>query len=145
MIIRRIVIILNALVIIVGLSQVVAASWWADVIGNLVGSRWLVAFGVIALFYGGMLLVAVADRQVGWRLFVGIIGVISMAGAVILLAAPDLARDLISALITQRSHAFQILLISVSGLARMAIGALILFAVARRPIAQPTNRMPPMR
>ena len=145
MIIRRIIIILTALVVALGVSQVVAAPWWVGVVPNMVGSAWLVVFGVIGLLYGGLLLVAVAERLVGLRLFVAIIGVLSMAGGILALAGPGLVRDLANALITQRAHGFQMFVLWMSGTARVIIGLLVLWAITKRPVIQQTNPMPPMR
>lgn len=142
MAIRRIVAFLSVLVVIIGLSQLVAASWWADAVNRVVSSLWLVAFGIIALLYGGLLLIVVAERQIGLRLFVAIIGVLTLAGGVMMLVAPEFARDLVNAMIVQRSRGFQVFLVSASGLARMVIGLLILYAFVKRPVA-PTANQPP--
>lgn len=145
MIIRRIIIILTALVVALGVSQVVAAPWWVGVLPSLMGPALLVVFGVIGLLYGGLLLVAVAERLVGLRLFVAIIGVLSMAGGILALAGPGLVRDLANALITQRVHGFQMFVLWVGGAARVIIGVLVLWAITKRPVIQQTNPMPPMR
>ncbi|MCL5103491.1 MAG: hypothetical protein M1133_05175 [Armatimonadetes bacterium] len=144
MIIRRIIIILTALVVAVGVSQLVAPSWWAEIVPNMLESPWSTVFGVIALLYGGLLLVAVAERLIGLRLFVAVIGLLSMAGGIVMLAATGLAQDLVNALITNRAHGFQIIVVWVSGLARTIIGVLVLWAITERPVDQPRNQMPPM-
>jgi len=132
---RRIVLAFGALVALIGLSQVAAAHWWTRVLPSLMGLGHLRAYGIIILAIGIVLLMAALLRAVKLRLFVLILGLwILLAGAALLLI-PAMMRDTAYAFFLNRAHGTQMTMMIVSGLVRVVIGILLVYAAGCGPRA----------
>ncbi|MDO8585881.1 MAG: hypothetical protein Q7T82_02470 [Armatimonadota bacterium] len=131
MVLRRIVLIVGALVALVGLSQVAAVSWWLRVMPSILSAQGLRIVGVVALAIGIVLTLAAVRRLVGLRPFVLILGVLMTLGGVALLINPAGMRDSVYGFFLNRPHGSQVTMTWVAGLIRAAIGIAIIYAATR--------------
>jgi hypothetical protein len=130
MIIRRIVLVLGAVVVLIGLSQVFAASWWLKVMPGMMAPHGMRILGGVALLVGVVLLDAAVRRAVGLRPFVLIIGILMLFGGAILLFNPG-AMHTFWASWMNRPHESQMTMTWIAGLVRAAIGILLVYAATR--------------
>jgi hypothetical protein len=137
MAIRKILFVVAAIVALIGASQLVFAGWWLDRMPGMVESSSFYLLGLPGVLFGIVLLIGIMERAVGLRLFLGIVSVISIAGGGVLLVRPEFTRDIVDALLLNRSHFVQVFDMWLVGLIRIAIGIALLYALAR-----PEARMP---
>jgi hypothetical protein len=133
MVIRRIVGVLGAVIVLVGLAEIVFPDWTRVATEYLVVPTWLRLLGVLGAAIGIVFVVVAVKRLVGLRLFVLILGIYEILGSLALFAAPALFRDLIDALYLNRTPEFQLTVLWLSGLLRIGLGAALLYAVAKPP------------
>jgi len=137
MIIRRIVAVLAALIILVGLMEIIFPDRTRAMTESLMGLVLLRLVGVLGLAIGVVFVVAAAKRLVGLRLFVLIVGLYVIVGSLVVFASPALIARLIDAIFLKCSPASQLTVLWASGLLRIGIGAALIYAVAKPPSACP--------
>jgi hypothetical protein len=130
MLIRRIVLVLGVLVVLIGLSQVLAASWWLRIMPGMMGSHGMRILGIVALLIGAVLVDAWIRRAVGLRPFVLVIGALMLVGGVVLLINPG-TMNAMWASFMNRPHESQMTMTWIAGLVRAAIGALLVYAATK--------------
>lgn len=133
MIIKRILVVVAAILILIGASQLAYARWWTGASQNMVYSRAFHLWGLAGVLLGVILLLAVVERVIGLRLFATILGIYSLGWGVVLLANPQLVRDVFSCLVWERSRGFQTFVFWSGGVIRIALGIVILYALAKAP------------
>jgi len=92
------------------------------------------------VLFGIVLLIGIMERAVGLRLFLGFVSVISIAGGGVLLVRPEFTRDIVDALLLNRSHAVRVFDMWLVGLIRIAIGIALIYALARPEVHEPGPR-----
>lgn len=140
MAIRRIVGFLGVLICLVGLAEVMFPEWARIATDYIVAPTWLRLSGVFGMAMGIVLVIAALKRLVGLRLFVLILGVYSIAVSLVVFVGPALIQDLINALFLYRTPEFQLTMLWISGLMRIAIGAALLYAAAKPPHIETSER-----
>lgn len=130
MIMRRVVLVLGALVLALGLSQVFAASWWLRIVPAMLAPHGLRIAGVIALLIGLVLVDAALLKEVGLRWFVVLIGALMLVGGVALLFSPN-AMSAYWTSFASRPHASQMTITWVAGIFRAIIGLLLIWAATK--------------
>jgi|GEM_PF-1398410 len=131
--VRQLVAYLAILILLVGLMEILFPTefiWLTQALANRLALR---IVGVFGLLVGAVLLFACARRLVGLRTFVLILGLYVIAGGTLALVSPGIVRDLMYWLVLDRKPGFQLAVLWASGLVRIAIGAALLYAWARRP------------
>lgn len=138
MVVRRTIGVVGVLLLLVGLFEIAFPGRAISLTKAVAHLVWLRITGGIGAAVGVVLLIAYFNRLVGLRLFVLILGIYMIAAGLIALAGPELMRDLIYALLLRRAPAFQLVVLWVSGLVRIALGIALLYSVARpqRPAEQ---------
>jgi hypothetical protein len=131
MVLRRIVLPIGVLVLILGLSQVVAAQWWLRVMPSILTLPSLRIFGVVALLMGIALLAAAVRREVSLRIFVLILGVLMLLGGVAMLACPAAMREVVNSFFLSRPHSSQLIMTMVFGVVRAIVGALLICSASK--------------
>ena len=131
MVLRRIVLLIGVLVLILGLSQVVAAQWWLRVMPSILTLPSLRINGVVDLMMGIALLAAAARREVSLRIFLLILGVLSLLGGVAMLACPAAMREAVNSFFLSRPHSSQLTMTMVSGVVRAIVGALLIYSASK--------------
>lgn len=139
MTVRGILYILAVLLVMLGASQLVFASWWIGITPGLLGSSYLFAFGLIAIFFGGVLLIAAARRIIGLRAFVVVLGLLLLVSGIFILFNPRFMQDLIFAMYFNRSYGFRKFLTLASGIIRVVIGAAIFYALSKVPAREQSS------
>jgi len=137
MAIRKILYVLAVALALLGASQLVLTRWWLDRIPGIVESDLFYLWGLPGVLFGVILLIGVLERAVGLRAFFAVVSVISIASGGLLLARPDLMRDMADALFLNRSSAVQVFDVWLSGLVRIGIGIALLYALIRPAGRQP--------
>jgi len=130
MIIRRIVLVLGVLVVVLGLSQVVAASWWLRIMPGIMGPHGMRILGVVALLIGIVLVDAGVKHAVGLRAFVLVIGALMLVGGVVLLVNPGMMNAFWASWMS-RPHGSQMTMTWIAGLIRAVIGVLLVYAATK--------------
>lgn len=133
MMIKRLVVVFGGLAILAGLSQLVSASWWVDITADIVNSRLLALNGIIGVLFGALMLVALAQRLVIMRGLFAFLGIFGMATGALALLNPDMTRDLVNALMLNRTHSYQVLVVWIGGILRTVVGVLLIYAVVKSP------------
>ena len=131
MVLRRIVLPIGVLVLILGLSQVVAAQWWIRVMPSILTLPSLRIFGVVDLLMGTALLAAAVRREVSLRIFVLILGVLMLLDGVARLACPAAMREAVNSFFLGRPHSSQLIMIMVRGVVRAIVGALLIYSASK--------------
>lgn len=142
MVIRRIVGAFSVLLVLIGLSEIVLPGWATWVAQRLIvriglfghsDYVWLRLAGLFAAAMGVVLIVAYLRHLIGLRLFVLVIGIYAIAGGFVMFAGPPLMVDVLKTVFLNRGAGFQLAVLWVSGLIRIALGCALLYAVARPP------------
>jgi len=136
--IRKILFALAAIVVLVGASQLVFASWWLVKSRDAVDSSHFYLFGLTGVVFGLLVLIAVMEKAVGLRLFMAAIALLTMASGALVLANPAMMRGFAYSGIFDRSPEFQVLAIRLAGGLRVAIGIVMLAALFRASSPKPT-------
>ena len=131
MVLRRIVLLIGVLVLILGLSQVVAAQWWLRVMPSILTLPSLRINGVVDLMMGIALLAAAARREVSLRIFVLILGVLMLVDGVAMLAWPAAMREAVNSLFLSLPHSFQLTMTMVHGVVWGIVGALLIYSASK--------------
>lgn len=131
MVLRRIIGVVGVLLPLVGLFEIVFSDWAISLTKAIAQPVWLRVAGATGLIIGAILLIAYFNRLVGLRLFVLILGIYMLVVGLAALAGPEVIRDLIDALLLRRGPGFQVVVLWVSGLIRIALGIALIYAVAR--------------
>lgn len=139
---RKAVLVVAAVILLVGISQLFFGGWWLSCVRAIVDSNWFVASGIVALAAGIILLVAAAAREVSLRQFVVVIGLLAVLGGVLILAATNAMRSFTYAFFLDASAIQQKLAMWGSGTIRVIIGIGLLLAL-RKP-RQTTPPAPPL-
>lgn len=129
---RKVIFVLALLVVALGASQIAFLGWWLNATRTMVESPWYRLLGLVSLFFGVVVLIAVAKRLVGLRGFMAALGLLMAFSGFTLLVSPDFGRDLTYAALLNRAPGAQVALMWVSGLVRIGLGAAILYALATR-------------
>ena len=143
MVIKKIILIIGILVVLVGLSQVLFASWWLAVYPSFLVTGWLAAFGIFAIILGCIMLIAAVEKLVLLRGLFFVLGAIILGVGIIAVLSPSFMCDLGNALVVKRSQGVQMVEIRGAGVLRMILGALIIYAVVKAPVAETTTVQPP--
>ena len=131
MVLRRIVLIVGALVVLIGLSQVVATSWWLGIVPSLLSVEGLRILGIAALAIGIVLTLAAMRRLVGLQPFVLALGVLMLLGGAALVITPAQMRVWAYGFFLNQPHSSRVTMTWMAGLVRAAIGVLIMYAATR--------------
>lgn len=137
MVLRRIIGVVGALIILVGGMEIVFPVFTIALTRSLAHVPYLRIAGAVGVVMGAILVVAYARKLVGLRLFVVILGTYMIIAGLVTLAGPELVRDLIHALLLRRGPGFQMMILWVSGLIRIALGCALLYAVIKPPQFEP--------
>lgn len=130
---RRWVVVFGVLIGLAGLMEILIPEWtisWALGLYRIVP---IVIAGLVGVAIGVVLVVAGVKRQVGLRTFVIVLGAIFIALSLLAIVEPGLIRDLGFALLLRRSWGFQLMVLWVTGLLRIAIGCALVYAAAKAP------------
>lgn len=141
MVIRRILFVLAVFLVVVGVSQVIFATWWLNWFRPAIESERAYLWGLPALLFGLFLLVAVLERTIRLRAFFAILAIVSIVGGAVVLANPQLVHDAYGTLIFDRSLGFQRWVVRGAGLFRAIAGVLLIYAL----LAPPRERAAPRR
>jgi uncharacterized protein YjeT (DUF2065 family) len=131
MVLRRIMLLIGVLVLIQGLSQVVAAQLWLRVMPSILTLPSLRIFGVVALLMGIALLAAAVKREVSLRIFVLILGVLMLVDGVAMLAWPAAMREAVNSLFLSLPHSSQLTMTMVRGVGKAIVGALLIYSASK--------------
>lgn len=131
MITRRVVLILGALIALMGVSQILAASWWLRIMPSIMDVKDLRIFGIVALAMGIILTYAAVKRLVGLRIFVLVLGILMLVGGTVLLVNPVMLRDNVYASILSRPYSSQLMFAWLGGAFRTLIGLALILAVTK--------------
>ena len=131
MMIRRIVLLIGALIALIGLSQIAAAHWWLRMMPWIMAPPHLRVLGIVALVVGAVLTIAAVRRAVCLRLFVLILGILMLLGGAVMLVAPGMMRDTVYAYFLNRPHESLVKMAYAGGLARTLIGAALVYAATK--------------
>ncbi|MGB9620343.1 MAG: hypothetical protein ACPL7K_08015 [Armatimonadota bacterium] len=129
MAIRKILFAVAGIIVLLGASQLVFAGWWVERVLGIVESSLFYLWGLPGLLFGVVLLIGIMDRAVGLRLFLAAVAVISIVVGGVLLAQPEFARDVLGTLFVKRSPAAQKFDLLLGGLVRIAVGAILFYAL----------------
>jgi hypothetical protein len=142
MVMRWIIRVFGALLILIGLSEIVLPGWVTWVTRRLIvriglfGQTdyvWLRLGGLVMAALGVTLIVAYLRRLIGLRLFVLILGIYAVAGGLVMFAAPPFMVDVLKTVFLNRGPVVQATVLWTSGLIRMAIGVALIYALAKTP------------
>jgi len=131
MVIRRIVLVIGALIALIGLSQIAAANWWLRIMPSIMQTRELRILGIAALVVGVVLTFAGIRRLVGLWGFVLVLGVLMLVGGAVMLLNPAWIKDTVNPYFLNRPHNALIQMAWAGGAARVLIGALLISAASR--------------
>jgi hypothetical protein len=134
---RKVLYVLAALVIVVGLSQFVFPDWWMERVSGWADARWFALLGLPALVFGALLILGALLNLMALRGFFLVLGLLTCVTGGVMLANPALMRDLIYALYLNRSGGSQVVLTRMAGLVRMAVGLAMLYALITAPRREP--------
>ena len=129
---RGLVFVLAVLVILAGISLVVAPGWWLAHMSAMTASPSFRLWGLAGVIFGGILILAVAAREVGLRWLMGIIGVISFVYGLVMLIDPSYVRGMVDSFLSRPAHG-QIMMALTGGIVRIVLGALVFYAAAKPP------------
>ncbi len=141
MAIRKILYVIAAVVVLVGASQLVFTGTWVERLPGVVDSDSFYLLGLPGVLFGIVVLIGIMERAVGLRLFLGIVSVLSIAGGGFLLVRPQSTRDVVCALVLDRSHAVQVFDMWLIGAIRVFIGIAMLYALIRPESPPPEPQM----
>lgn len=142
MVVKRIVLATGALTVLAGLSQVLFAPWWIQNYPPLIATNWLAVFGVILIMIGCVTLIAALEKLVALRGLFVVLGAIELGFGILAILSPAFIRDLADAFFLKRSLGTQILGFWFGGLLRVILGALMIYAVVKAPVAEGTAIQP---
>ena len=130
---RHIIAVLAVLIILVGLMEIIFPYRSISLSEKLMHSVAIRLTGVLGLAIGVVFVTAAVKRQVGLKLFMLIIGAYMMVGSAVMFTSPSFIQDLTDAIFLKRPIGTQLTLLWATGLLRIAIGAAMLYAVAKAP------------
>lgn len=133
MAIRRLVGIIGLVIGLAGLTEIVFPVWALNIAAGLFHIVPMIIAGSVGAIIGIVLVIAAIRNQVGLKPFVLAFGAIVIVVSMIAIAEPGLIRDMGYALLLRRSWNFQLIVLWITGLIRMAIGGLLLYAAAKGP------------
>ena len=134
---RKVLYVLAALVIVVGLSQFVYPGWWMQRMSEWVDASWFALLGFLALIFGVLVILGVLLHMMALRGFFLVLGLLTLIVGGVMLASPALMRDFCYAVFLNRSSGYQFVMTRVAGLARMAVGLVMLYALIKAPRREP--------
>lgn len=137
-ILRGIVYLLGLILIIVGISQPLLPKFWLRVSHTIAGSdSQLRIFGIVAVFFGAVLLLSAVKKAIALIPFVAALGIIALGIGVVLLINPGSMRDLMDMIFLKRPQYRQHELLWIAGLVRVLFGIILILSVARaRPLLE---------
>ena len=139
MLLRRIVGVFAVLVILAGLAEIIFPNFAIDLSRTMTRLLWLRVAGAFSIVFGVLLIVAYLQRAVEIRVFVLVLGIYAIVAGLVVIAGPDLIRDLVYALLIRRGPGFQCAVLWVTGLIRIAIGCALIYALLKTPRIKPTQ------
>lgn len=142
--VRRTIIVLAVFLLAVGSFQLLFKQGTVDLTRAMVESDlWMRLAAIVALFFGIVLVVAARMRVMAMAAFFQVAGLVIAAIAAVLLVYPPLFVGVVCAIFLDRSHATQMFVVQLTGLIRITIGLLLLYAVARPPRRETQSAPPP--
>lgn len=133
MILRKIVAVIGAVVVLVGLAEIVLPAQMIALTDAMMHPVTIRVLGVLELVIGVVLLAAALRRVVGLRTYVLVLGIWLIVVAVVMFAAPYFLIDLIYAMLLNRAHSVQLGVLWASGLVRILLGSALIWAAAVPP------------
>lgn len=131
MAIRKILYVVAILIVLLGLSQLVFTNWWLERVPDLIRSSRLYLWGLPGLILGVLVLVGVLEKALGLRLLLGIWAILVIGCSCLLLIQPESVRNWLYTIFMDRPHWWQMSFTWVSGLVRILLGVIILYALMR--------------
>jgi len=132
--VRKILTVLALILLAVGSLEFLFKQGTVDLSRAMVESDfWTRLAGIFALFFGVMLLIGAKRRVIGLTTFLSILGWYMVAVAAVLLVYPPVLTGIIYAIFLNTPHATQVFVVQLSGLIRIVLGGLLLYAIARPP------------
>ena len=125
---RKIVAIVGALAIVIGVYQIVRPDSSLAAARAILGKEYVTALGLPAAILGIVFLVAGLRRLVRISLLVTIIGGLMVIVGAMMLAHPGFTRSLIWRVYLGRSHSIQMAMTVAGGVIRSVLGTLLLYA-----------------
>lgn len=129
--IRIITVILALLIVLAGFSQLVVPTWWDGFTESLINSMWLRLWGVVGILIGAVLIAASMKRTIGLRLFLWVFGWLAALGGLAILINPAPAAVYTRAIYLDRAPETRVVVMWLSGLLRIGLGAAIYYAVVK--------------
>lgn len=133
---RKILFVFAVLLLVVGGLEFVFKQGTVDLSRAMFKSYlWMRLIGIVALFFGIVLIMAARRRAIGLAVLFMILGGLEVAVAAMLLVYPPMFTGFIHAVFLNRSHGTQMFVVQLSGLIRIVLGLLLLYAIGRSPQA----------
>ena len=132
MILRKLVLLIGLIILALGLSQVIFAHWWARVALELVSAPTIYYFVAFAFAAGIIFVAAGWKKQVMFRWFFIVLGVILLFFSVWIMVEPGMWGALTRTMITNRPEAGRVAVVMAAGLIRALIGMFIIYAARPR-------------
>lgn len=133
MVLRKIVAVVGAVVVLVGLAEIVLPHQMINLTDAMMHPVTIRILSVVELVLGAVLIAAALRRTVGLRTYVLILGIWLIIVGFVMFAAPLFVIDLVYALLLNRVHGAQLVILWASGLVRIVLGAALLWAGIKPP------------
>lgn len=132
--VRRALFVLALILMVIGGLQSVFQSFTINLTRSIVEMDFVMRLmGLVAFVFGALLLIAAWKRVIGLRPLMVVLGWIMFAAGAVILIAPGAWRELAYSVFLNRGAGTQSFMLSLSGLIRIVIGALILYGLSRAP------------
>ncbi|MEN6358052.1 MAG: hypothetical protein ABFD83_13325 [Armatimonadota bacterium] len=136
---RAVVFLLGLILILVGISQPLLPGFWIRISQGIVESESQIRiFGVVAVLFGAVMLLAAIKRAVALIPFVAALGVVALVFGIVMLINPERISGLMGTIFLNRPQYAQLKILWIAGIVRVIFGILLLLAVTgtRTPAEQ---------